>query len=329
MTYADEVLADSPLAYWRLGESSGTTLADASGNGRSATLTSGTLGTAGALSGDADTAITNPLVNIADAAWMEVTNITVECWVKFNSTTGGDQTAVSRYGADGFVWMVRRNSSLNIRVNFENRNVTSPATYANGSWLHVAATYSSAGALTLYVNGTAVASTTGGSPLSTATARKIQLGQYSDSAGTNLAGDLDEVAIYGSVLSPSRIAAHYAAGSGVAVPAEFAGAVAAGTSVTGALLANRALAGTVAATSDVLGEVVNPPAFAGVVAATAGVSGAIDVTTDGLSGAVEVVSGVDMDPDPAYDGGTYTPPAVPDLSTLIPRRTFAYSLPPR
>ena len=35
-SYSQEVLADSPLAYWRLGEASGTTAADASGNNRRA-----------------------------------------------------------------------------------------------------------------------------------------------------------------------------------------------------------------------------------------------------------------------------------------------------
>lgn len=34
MGYADEILADSPLVYWRLGESSGTAVTDSSGNGR-------------------------------------------------------------------------------------------------------------------------------------------------------------------------------------------------------------------------------------------------------------------------------------------------------
>ena len=34
MSYSAEVLADSPLGYWRLGETSGTTLSDSSGNTR-------------------------------------------------------------------------------------------------------------------------------------------------------------------------------------------------------------------------------------------------------------------------------------------------------
>ncbi len=51
-SYSASVLADSPLAYWRLGEASGTTAADASGNGRTGSyLNTPTLGAAGALAG--------------------------------------------------------------------------------------------------------------------------------------------------------------------------------------------------------------------------------------------------------------------------------------
>ena len=56
--YRDSVLADSPAAYWRLGEPSGTTAADASGNNRTGSYVgSPTLGVGGALVGDSNTAV--------------------------------------------------------------------------------------------------------------------------------------------------------------------------------------------------------------------------------------------------------------------------------
>ena len=36
--YAAEVLADSPVAYWRLSETSGSTVADETGNGHDGTV---------------------------------------------------------------------------------------------------------------------------------------------------------------------------------------------------------------------------------------------------------------------------------------------------
>jgi len=59
VAYADVVQALSPVGYWRLGESSGTTATDSSGNGYDGAYVSGfTLGVTGLLTGDADTALT-------------------------------------------------------------------------------------------------------------------------------------------------------------------------------------------------------------------------------------------------------------------------------
>src|SRR5580704_13138755 len=56
-TYAPTVLGDSPGTYWRLGEATGTTAADATSNGNTGTYQSGaTLAQAGAMVGDSDTA---------------------------------------------------------------------------------------------------------------------------------------------------------------------------------------------------------------------------------------------------------------------------------
>src|ERR1700704_333500 len=54
--YADAVLADQPAAYWRLGETSGSTAADASGKGHTGWLLGVSGGARGALVGDPDTA---------------------------------------------------------------------------------------------------------------------------------------------------------------------------------------------------------------------------------------------------------------------------------
>src|SRR5262249_9490411 len=56
--YRDTVLADSPILYWRLGESSGTTVGDSSGHGSTGTIVgSPTLGAQGALFGDSSSAV--------------------------------------------------------------------------------------------------------------------------------------------------------------------------------------------------------------------------------------------------------------------------------
>src|SRR5438128_2699447 len=57
--YSDAVLADTPVAYWRLGEATGSTIAvDQTANHNNGTYVgSPTLGQLGAINGDADTAV--------------------------------------------------------------------------------------------------------------------------------------------------------------------------------------------------------------------------------------------------------------------------------
>ncbi|MDE2101848.1 MAG: hypothetical protein KGL39_31670, partial [Patescibacteria group bacterium] len=71
-TYQMEVLVDQPVGYWRLGELSGTSAADQTGNGHTGTYHGGpTLATPGLISGDLNTGITlngtNQYVEIPDA----------------------------------------------------------------------------------------------------------------------------------------------------------------------------------------------------------------------------------------------------------------------
>lgn len=80
-------MGDGPVAYWRLGESSGTNAADSSGNGLNGTYTGGvTLGQPGALVDDANTAVafngsTGYVTVGAPAALKMTTQFSVEAWV--------------------------------------------------------------------------------------------------------------------------------------------------------------------------------------------------------------------------------------------------------
>jgi hypothetical protein len=81
--YSAAVLADSPLAYYRLGEASGTTMTDSSGNSRNGTYAgSPTLGAPGLVTGDSDTAVTfngtSQQAQVAFGSWMNTTALTLE-----------------------------------------------------------------------------------------------------------------------------------------------------------------------------------------------------------------------------------------------------------
>ena len=96
--YRDAVLASpSLLDYWRLGEKSGSTLADSAGSATLSALGEPTLGVPGAVAGDADTAVRFDGVN--DAATVPLTlagrsAITVEFWMKWTAWANDDTLAM-------------------------------------------------------------------------------------------------------------------------------------------------------------------------------------------------------------------------------------------
>ena len=223
MTYSSEVLADSPAAYYRLGDASGA-MTDSSGNGRNGTYSNVTLGTTGLLTGDADTAITinhsEGRGEVTDAAWMDTgTTLTVEAWIK-TSTTGVYQYIVNR-DTTGRLWCLRLTNTGVLQVEkIVGTFAASTGTTAlnDGARHHVAFTYDGSN-IRLYVDG-ALEQTTAATGSLDGTAI---LGIGSTYAGTGtwgphrFIGVMDEVAYYGTTLSGTRIAAHYAAGTSTGI----------------------------------------------------------------------------------------------------------------
>jgi hypothetical protein len=232
--YRDQVGADFPSFYWRLGESSGLTAADTTGHGRTGTYQSGvTLGVAGALSSDSDTAVrlsgtstgrvTSNTSTSATSPTSAPQSFSVETWFKTTTTTGGkliglgnSQTGTSsRFDRNVYMTNAGR---LVFGVNTggmggTRRTVTSSASYNNGNWHHVVGTLSPAG-MVLYVDGVSVASdpatTTadyydgywrvGGDSLS---------GWPNAPLSSNFDGTVDEAAVYLFALPATSVAEHY------------------------------------------------------------------------------------------------------------------------
>lgn len=237
MSYSSEVLADSPLAYWRLGETSGATASDSSGNGRDCTYNVNMiLGATGLLASDADLAASfngsNAYCDIAYASWMDTpTAMTVEAWIK--TSASGTQAIVDRDdGSSPRVWQFRLNGAQLEFVKISGGVVTATTTglsLNDGSAHHVAVTYDGSN-IRLYADGALIGSPTS-APGTLTGARKLQIG-VNDGGFNWFLGVIDETAYYGSVLSGTRLAAHYAAG--IAAP---------GTSATGSITLSGSAAG--------------------------------------------------------------------------------------
>lgn len=215
--YGLEVLADSPLAYYRIGEPSGTTMTDSSGNSRNGTYTNVTLGASSLLANDSNTAGTfsSAYGDVADAAWMDVTDFTIEGWVN-PSTVTGNHAIISRDGNSGSRGWNLYQIGAALRIdNGAAGNVQANSIFTIGATKHVAMTYTASGTtVRLYVNGSQVQ--TGTFTLTGTLANNFAIGGSRAGAGNNpafnpFAGVIDEVAYYGTALSAARLSAHYAA----------------------------------------------------------------------------------------------------------------------
>ncbi|MFD5277259.1 PKD domain-containing protein [Pseudarthrobacter sp. NPDC058362] len=254
-SYAGQVLADNPVNYWRLGESSGATAVDLAGRDDLVVRPGVTFGAAGALNGETNTAAA--FNGTADAVAGSPTlvsrpgSFTTEAWIRTNSISGGriigygnTVTGVSA-DYDRHVYMdnlgriffgVRPAGSTGTRL-----TVNTTLVFNNNLWHHVVATLGPNG-MQIVVDGTVRAGRTdvtaawpfdgywrvGGDNLSNWPSRPTS--RY-------LTGQIDDVAIYPGVLPLSRIQAHYVA-SGRTVDAPPAPPTAAFTAETDGLTVN-------------------------------------------------------------------------------------------
>ena len=219
MTYSAAVLADAPAGYWRFGEPSGTAAADAGGNAITGTYTSGcALGQAGAVAGDTAVLLngTTGRVELTNNALLSLTTGSVEVWVKTTAPGASyrgvavKQFAYNIFLIDGKPSVYSWGGTAGVAYQY-------PTTITDGVWHHLVLTFQSgvaAGSI-LYLDGAAV-----GSPfLWTSAASTVQLMAGEGGAGSQyLAGSVDEVAVYPTVLSAARVLAHFLAPRGDLLP---------------------------------------------------------------------------------------------------------------
>jgi hypothetical protein len=217
-TYSAAVLADSPLAYYRLGEASGTTMTDSSGNGRSGTYAgSPTLGATGLVTGDSDTAVTFNGTNYGEvpyASWMNTLSaFTIEAIIKPGSVTGTRTIACRHASTGGSQWVLRLEGTALVSYIYNGGfpAATASTTFVIGTKYHVASTYDGS-TITVYVNGTSAGSAAASGKASATSVLDIGAARtgFSNGIADQFSGVIDEVAYYGTALSSTRIAAHAA-----------------------------------------------------------------------------------------------------------------------
>src|SRR6185295_11261331 len=210
-TYRDSVVADAPVSYWRLGESSGTVAADLMGRNPGSYTGGFTLGQAGSLPGDPNIAVllngTSGYVQAPNSTSLGLGDgpLTLEAWVKRNSVNRND--IIIHKGTGAYQMLFTTGNRLALAKANTATIVQSNRTVTDTAWHHVVATKNGA-VSKLYIDGVDVTGTITNQTLVNATSSTLRLGTDS---GTWMSGVLDEVAIYNKVLTPQRISAHYAA----------------------------------------------------------------------------------------------------------------------
>jgi PKD repeat protein len=224
--YRVAVTADSPTAYWRLGEASGTTGFDQIGANDLTIDSSATRNVPGALPNDTDTAttFTGSATVPATTTGSPLTGpqtFSTEAWFKTTTTSGGkivgfgDSTTGNSSNYDRHLYM-SNDGSVTFGVYDGNTRVISSGPGLNDGQWHQAVGTMGANGVTLFIDGKLI----GNDP--TATVAQGFAG-YWRVGGDNLngwpnqpsssafAGTIDEVAIYPTQLTQTQIRNHYLA----------------------------------------------------------------------------------------------------------------------
>lgn len=222
--FSDAVLSLSPIAYWRLGELSGTTASNSSGSGISGVYTGAyTLGNNSLVLNDAD----NKSMSVAGAGYVSIgaqsslnlTEFSIAAFVK-PAALGSVRQIYSNYIAsnsapnNGVAFELRSDGKLALfsstiwSSETVNRSVSSAALSANSTYF-VVATFIG-GVVKLYING-GLDSAHSGKQVPVYTNAVVNIGGLSNAGSFN--GAIDDVAVFNYPLRASEIASMYAAGT--------------------------------------------------------------------------------------------------------------------
>ena len=225
--YADLVMTDKPVGYWRLGEPAGAAFArDVLGKHDGVYSASNALafGVAGALANDPDTAMTfdgNGRIVFGDAFdFGNDSAFSIELWLKTPLTNDSSyRRVISKESAtEGYNLEVTPDGKLAFSVFAKGGPNVDGGIFDGvfvpvvaGTYVHVVAIYDTT-AIQLYVNGALVETDPGVVTMPNRVDPFVIGGASFMTPLTDTRGTIDEVAVYDKILSPARILAHYLAG---------------------------------------------------------------------------------------------------------------------
>lgn len=222
--YGAAVSTDKPDLYWRLNETAAGTIVDSASGGTTGnlagTVTRGQTSAIG--TGTATTFNGTTALVVAQEPWTAPTTYSAELWFKTTSNKGGTLIGFGN-ATSGLSTQYDRHVIMQSdgRVQFGSgqpqTTLVTPTAYNDGQWHHVVATQGADG-MRLWLDTQLVGSNSMAGSENYRGYWRIGADRTWGSTSSNyIAGTLDEVAVYPSVLSEQRVRDHFAA-SGRTVP---------------------------------------------------------------------------------------------------------------
>ena len=231
-TFDHQLVALGPFAFWPLSDTGTTTALDFSGNANTGTLGTGV--TEGVTPGIGSSPTTpamsfngNGPITTSNSLPSGVSNLTYAAWVNTNTTTGGGIISLMSPATGtptNWDWQIYMDNAGQIVFGSWNNGsfpyVVSPDSYNNGAWHFVVGTYSSSTGFALYVDGAEVArSGAVSSSVGPEAGYYFRIGdaQYAGWPTTVTSqifnGEIADVAVFTSTLSPSQVSTLYSEGN--------------------------------------------------------------------------------------------------------------------
>jgi len=211
-SYENDNLTDGLIAWWKLDETSGTSVIDSSGNGITGTATTPAIATGKFANARDFVPANNDYVTFGTNSKMnEANGFTFASWVYTDAYTHGYPTLYKKgdYGASlGFLWIYQQNTAPgNIYYAYATGTTATSKTLScgltSGKWEHLVVTLNRANkSISCYVNGVLKDTEVYTGTMLPAISSQAQLGKYGASSTHD--GRLDEVRLYSRPLDSNE-----------------------------------------------------------------------------------------------------------------------------
>ena len=209
--YRAGLRADTPLAYWRLAEAAGATVAADDMSAFPADATGGvTFGIPGAIPAVTNTAArfdgSDDAVTVSDPLKLDMGtgDFSAEGWVRSSPDGLAVEPIVGKWDGLASGWQLvvdGANVSATVKTTLATVTVKSDQRVDDGTWHHVALV-KQAGTVNLYVDGTLARTGSGTLTTGVTSTAPLRIGRNHSSTGSD---DLDEIAVYNKALSASDL----------------------------------------------------------------------------------------------------------------------------